>query len=160
MVALTPVSASPARSRSRPTAGTVLVGYYNVRSLAVWNLDEFHDPPDRSSPAVDEAKKFMGKPSVLEMHDSPSTLAVSPDGRIVACGGGEGRVALVDLASLQPILTLEAHTGPVRHLQFSADGLTLLAVIRPSPNAPPLICAWTSAPSAEYWLGPAEFSGR
>jgi WD40 repeat protein len=62
---------------------------------------------------------------VLTRHARLSrTVAVSPDGRTLASGGGDGEVHLVDLASGR-VRALVGHTDEARHVTFSPDGRLL-----------------------------------
>jgi WD40 repeat protein len=57
-------------------------------------------------------------------------MALSPDGKVVACLGLDGKIRLWDLASGQRVGTFAAPVGPIVSLAFEADGksLTLLRV--------------------------------
>jgi WD40 repeat protein len=61
--------------------------------------------------------------------DKPHSLAVSPDGRLLALGsqGMKNTVTLVDIASGQLLHTLEEEHEWITHLAFSADGRRLAA---------------------------------
>jgi WD40 repeat protein/serine/threonine protein kinase len=60
---------------------------------------------------------------------SGGSVAFSPDGRHLACGGGEpdkfGDVTIWDAAAGQELLTLSGHTLPVLDVAFSPDGRQL-----------------------------------
>jgi WD40 repeat protein/serine/threonine protein kinase len=114
-----------------PDGRKVVAGFGASRSAAIWNLDDFE-----------------GKPVILELHNDPSALAISPDGKIAAFGSNEGTVTLVDLSILRTILTLDARSRPVRVLQFSPDGSTLFAVMYADSKTPPVVTAWTLSPSS------------
>ncbi len=53
------------------------------------------------------------------------SIAFSPDGTILATGGGDGFIALWDAASLQRIATLVGHADGTYTLAFSPDGSIL-----------------------------------
>ncbi|HEX5273439.1 MAG TPA: WD40 repeat domain-containing protein [Gemmataceae bacterium] len=55
------------------------------------------------------------------------SLAVSPDGRLVASGGSDGTVRLWDLAAGKELRMLTGHQGPVLCLAFSPDGRRLIS---------------------------------
>ncbi|MBE8990432.1 NB-ARC domain-containing protein [Nostoc sp. LEGE 12450] len=55
------------------------------------------------------------------------TLAVSPNGNLLAIGDTLGQISLWQTTDGQQCLTWEAHTGWVRSIVFSADGQTLFS---------------------------------
>lgn len=55
------------------------------------------------------------------------SLAVSPDGHVVASGGSDGTVRLWDLAAGKELRKLTGHQGPVLCLAFSPDGRRLIS---------------------------------
>ena len=63
------------------------------------------------------------------------TIAFSPDGRLLACGGGRsrgddvpaGEVMIWEVASGKELATLEAPSGEVQRVAFSPDGRSLAA---------------------------------
>jgi WD40 repeat protein len=55
------------------------------------------------------------------------TLAVSPDGRILAAGRHDGTIRLWDLIAGKELLRLEGHEDKVRCLAFAPDGKTLVS---------------------------------
>ena len=54
-----------------------------------------------------------------------ATLAVSPDGRLLASGSNDADIRLWDMATGQSLKTLTGHTNAVRSVAFSPDGQTL-----------------------------------
>ncbi|HUG90607.1 MAG TPA: hypothetical protein VML55_07230, partial [Planctomycetaceae bacterium] len=54
-------------------------------------------------------------------------IALSPDGRVVACAGGDNAIRLRDLSTGQETGRLEGHTREVQSLAFSANGSLLLS---------------------------------
>ncbi len=53
------------------------------------------------------------------------TVAINPDRRLLASGGGDAMVRLWDLETFEELDTLELHFGRLHTVTFSADGLTL-----------------------------------
>jgi len=58
----------------------------------------------------------------VEATECVRSLAISPDGEILAVGTDEGAIALLAGAGLEPQGLLEAHVLPVRSLAISPDG--------------------------------------
>jgi WD40 repeat protein len=65
---------------------------------------------------------------------SLETMAVSPDGRLLAFAGTKGVVMLVNARTRQWVADVAANR-PVRALQFSADGSRLFTLTG-APDAP------------------------
>ena len=58
--------------------------------------------------------------------DSVTSVAFSPDGKILACSSADHSIFLWDMATRQPIgQPLRGHSGPVNSLAFSPDGKML-----------------------------------
>ena len=58
------------------------------------------------------------------------SLALSPDGRRVACGTGDGRITIRDVASRHEVAKLDGHKEWVTQLAFTPDGNNLVSVSR------------------------------
>ena len=68
------------------------------------------------------------------------SVAISPDGRRLCAGTGDGAVVVWDVESRQHLVTLKGHKSPiVSNLRFSPDG-TLLSVSDRD------ICFWRRVP--------------
>jgi RNA polymerase sigma factor (sigma-70 family) len=62
----------------------------------------------------------------LNAPEAVQTMAVSPDGKLLA-GGGPQTLTLWDLMTRTPRAKLKGHTGPVRAVTFTLDGRTLVS---------------------------------
>jgi len=68
------------------------------------------------------------KVSRIIMHEGVRSVAISPDGKILASGSADGSIMLWDMASIQPLSNvLEGHDSTVWTLDFSPDGKTLVS---------------------------------
>ena len=72
-----------------------------------------------------------------------SSVALSPDGRRLAAGDGDGRITLWDMASQQELATLEGHKHSVEHLAFTPDGDHLVSASKDQ------LRVWRAASPAE-----------
>ncbi len=70
----------------------------------------------------------LGKVERLRQPGSAATLALSPDGRVLASAGSIGTVCLWALPSGKELHTLTGHEGPVHCVAFSRDGALLASV--------------------------------
>jgi WD40 repeat protein len=73
---------------------------------------------------------------VREFPGGYGSVAVSPDGRLIACGGwgrgvnvNSGVVRLYELATGKPVRELHGHQSRIHSLAFSADGETVIAEV-------------------------------
>ena len=70
---------------------------------------------------VATSRALMLIPTASEVN----SVSFSPDGATLAAGSYDGTVKLWDVASGEPIATLEGHTSRVNSVSFSPDGATL-----------------------------------
>jgi WD40 repeat protein len=63
-----------------------------------------------------------------------NSLAVAADGKSIAIGCNDGMVTLLDSATLQPRLTIPAHTGNVIRLFFTPDSHRLISHQQGDPS--------------------------
>jgi WD40 repeat protein len=103
-----PAAAGMSAAAVHPNGGRVGIAYHDG-TVALADLRRHH-------PAT----------LVPGAHDAPANvIAYSPDGRIAADGGDDGRVIIRDAASGRPLETLDGQGGRVLGLAFSADGRSL-----------------------------------
>lgn len=76
---------------------------------------------------------------------APTSLAVSPDGRLLAVGLPTGAIELHDLSNGQAMRSLTGHEGAVNGLAFTTDGARLY-----SAAADKTLRAWSAADGAPH----------
>ena len=82
--------------------------------VLLWNLAS-NAPEPLPPQAIPPGNKWRGVAS----------LAFSPDGDLLAVGGRDGVIRLIDLAGGKPMTLLHGHTNAVACMAFSPDGATL-----------------------------------
>ena len=92
-------------------------------------FDNSEDRELRAASGMDWAWQYVDRQlrapqMVSEMRHATTvySVAISPDGRIVASGDGKGLIKIWELATGREITTLAAHDGEVRALEFSPSG--------------------------------------
>ncbi len=61
----------------------------------------------------------------LSHTDQVVSIALTPDGSLLASGGQDGTLLLWDLRARRPLRAFRGHTGQIHALAFSPDGRTL-----------------------------------
>lgn len=106
-----------------------------ILSMAAVNID---NPPARAELALSEAAYAPGSLWHLKPYSgTPSSMAISPDGRYAAVGLGrfwsdqpyeeDNTIRLIDLLTKEEVRRFEGHADGVWQLDFSKDGKYLLS---------------------------------
>ncbi len=82
--------------------------------LTVWNMSE-------SKPTIDLLEKIA--PDQIER--PIRSLAISPDGKLLAAGDQSGRLIVWNMQNLQPVYSIAAHEGRLLQLAFSPNSQQL-----------------------------------
>lgn len=90
----------------------------------------------------------------LPRASDPCVAAVSSDAHLVATGHVDGTIVISDTAG-EDLARIEAHTGPVAALAFTADGEVLLSIALTDPVVAAWD-AWTGAPLGRLSLDDGE----
>jgi WD40 repeat protein len=71
----------------------------------------------------DRAGKLLAS---LPSSGKGTALGVSPDGRLVAIGKGEGTVEVWDATSMRQLIAARLHQQPIHFAQFTPDGARVI----------------------------------
>ncbi len=78
--------------------------------------------------------------------DALRSVAFTPDGKTVACGGADRTVTLWDVATGKNLLTLDGPSSTIWYVGFSPDGRVLVTVSHPTGQAGPReVFLWRTA---------------
>jgi WD40 repeat protein/transcriptional regulator with XRE-family HTH domain len=94
---------------------------YDFSGLTVWQADL----QGVNLYQVNFAHSNLAKSVFTETLSGVLSVALTPDGKLLAIGDGSGKIYLWQVATGQRILTYEGHTGWVMSVAFSPDGQTL-----------------------------------
>jgi WD40 repeat protein len=103
-------------------------------ALRGWAADLLNqNSPTKFSPDVLQALKegeatLPALGAILGATSFGSSLAVSPDGKLIATGNSDGTTSLLHADSGKLEMTLRGQTGPVTSVAFSPDGVELATV--------------------------------
>ncbi|WP_414516220.1 NB-ARC domain-containing protein [Nostoc sp. PCC 9305] len=96
---------------------------HNFSNMPIWQADL----RNVNLRGVDFSKSNLSKSTFTESFSYIYSLAISPDGRLIATGNAHGEICLRQMSNGQVILTWEAHMGWVLCLTFSTDGQMLIS---------------------------------
>jgi len=97
----------------------LIIGLPLIGSGAVWWLTASKRAVERAF--TEPARELRGHGWAVH------SLALSPDGRRVLSGSGDGTLRLWDYAACRPLLLMKGHRGPVLAVAFSPDGRRALS---------------------------------
>ncbi len=111
--------------------GDIIVSASDDKTIQVWERSS-GNLTDTFAKDLDcaDCVYVIGKDSKeeLEKHfDSVTSIAISPDGKVVASASKDKTIILWDLASGKLIRKLTGHDGAVNSIDFSSDGKTLVS---------------------------------
>ena len=105
--------------------GKMLAAVQRDWSITIW------DPVSGLEVKTLRAKRLSrGVPRMANENFEPWSLAFSPNGKVLAMGGGDSTVRLFDVESWEETAILAAHEDEVRVIAFSPDGKLLASAGR------------------------------
>lgn len=117
-----------------------------------------------ADPAVDEITLWTTatgarRRTFADYKGVATCLAFSPDGTLLAVGGVDGRIALLEIDSGAERIAFKARPGPVACLSFSFDGRVLASVVNMAGDRDGVeVCRWDvkmGAPRETFVVGAA-----
>jgi WD40 repeat protein len=101
-----------------------------------------------ADPAVDEITLWTTETGARRMTFAnykgvAASLAFAPDGALLAVGGTDGRIALLEIDSGKERISFQGRRGRVTALAFSYDGTALVAVVHSDGDQDDVeVCRW------------------
>lgn len=107
-----------------PVVGMPLVFTVLIASISCAAAENAHPlgqdlPPGAVLPLPDTGKPFR-------------TVAYSPDGRLIAVGGGDHKIRLYDAKTGKATAEISGHNGAINSVRFSPDGMQIASASRDS----------------------------
>jgi WD40 repeat protein/DNA-binding SARP family transcriptional activator len=120
-VAIIPDNLSGTGVLARTGGTTALTGFFDG-TIVLWNIEtgaEIHRLSGHAPGTYD--------PIQVVTHSGVNDIALSPSGQMAVSGGDDGLVILWDIVSRKKIRHFEGHSGAVRAVAISPDGLTVIS---------------------------------
>lgn len=99
-----------------------------------------------ADPAVDEITLWTAtgerRMTFANYKGVASALAFSPDGTLLAVGGIDGRIALLEIDSGAERISFKGRAGRILCLSFSFDGNVLISVVHGNGDKDAEVCRW------------------
>jgi serine/threonine protein kinase len=117
-------------SKYSPTPFLIEVGVVLALGLAtgIYALTQIWGPSQSTSePTRNVSENFALRDTIQTPTGEPWSLAISPNGQILANGSDNKTIELYDLKTRQLLRTLSGHTDAIRSVVFSPDNNTLVS---------------------------------